>query len=111
VVSAQALPRRSCPARRFGDARGGEESPFEEGGAFTARQISSRVRALPTTSTEAEITAAALRVPQIAALVDAAKAYAFANDCYDEESEIAMKAWRSARNKMNEALAALEPKP
>jgi hypothetical protein len=68
-------------------------------------------KAMKKADSRIQLTAAALRLPKIAALVDAAKAYAFENDCYDEENETAMNAWRSARSKMNEALSALEPKP
>jgi len=46
----------------------------------------------------------ALAVPEVRALVEAAKAYAFENVWYDEENSIAMNAWRSARSKLAAAL-------
>jgi hypothetical protein len=51
---------------------------------------------------------AAAKVPEVAELIKAARAYAFENDCYDEENITAMNAWRSARDKMD---AALKPFP
>jgi hypothetical protein len=93
-----------------------EQSPdWAAGIAENMLAVTNAIRAIPLTFTEAELTAAALRLPKIAlrlpkiaALVDAAKAYAFENDCYDEENETAMRAWRSAREKMDAAIAKLE---
>ena len=78
---------------------------FPGGGAFVMRhQITDAIHALPVPS-EAEILAAALKVPGIAALVEAAKSVR------DPLSANSVGPWPEGYWQLASALAALEPKP
>ena len=98
LSSLAALAMREAAAKCVEDV--GEDEPD----IFPfANQIADMIRPIPPTFTSAAILAAALRVPKIAALVEAAN-----------QSRLAMAGYvsrQSALDKLDAALSALEPKP
>lgn len=111
LESARQEHRRTFPHENYkaaniamGGLRTVASAAFPETFGMGNEQAIAALRARPSLEPAPLTVADALAVPEVRALVDAAKAYALENDCYDEENSIAMNAWRSARSKLAAAL-------